>query len=63
MALAAAGFALLNFPFLAVWDQTATAFALPLLPTALFTIWAALIAALALASERGRRDGDGDDER
>ena len=32
---------------------------LPLLPVALFLVWAGLVAALALASERG----SGDDER
>ena len=59
VALAAAGLALFNFPLLIVWDQQATVLGLPLLPAALFLIWAALIAALALASERG----PGDDER
>jgi hypothetical protein len=61
VALCAAGLALFNFPLLIVWDQPATVFGLPLLPTALFAIWAGLIAALALASERG--SGGGDDER
>ena len=59
VALAAAGLALFNFPLLIVWDQAATVLGLPLLPVALFLIWAALIAALALAIERG----PGDDER
>ncbi|MFO1143607.1 MAG: hypothetical protein U1E59_14740 [Amaricoccus sp.] len=54
VALCAAGFALLNFPLLSLWDKDATIFGLPLLPTAIFAIWAALIAALALASERPR---------
>ena len=53
VALCAAGLALINFPLLIVWDQPVTVFGLPLLPTALFLIWAGLIAALALASERG----------
>lgn len=57
VALCAAGFALLNFPLLIVWDQPATVLGLPLLPIALFAIWAGLVAALALASEGG------DDER
>ena len=64
--LCAAGFGLLNFPLLAVWDQGAEILGLPMLPTVLFLIWAGLIVALALASERGRdgRDAgtDGDDE-
>lgn len=51
VALCAAGFMLFNFPLLIVWDQPATVLGLPLLPMALFAIWAGLIAALALASE------------
>jgi hypothetical protein len=62
VALAAAGLALFNFPLLIVWDQAASVLALPLLPTALFAIWAGLIAALALASERGPREDEGPDE-
>ena len=58
----AAGLALFNFPLLIVWDQAASVLGLPLLPVALFAAWAGLIAALALASERGRRDGEGGDE-
>jgi hypothetical protein len=56
LALCGAGLVLFNFPLLIVWDQDASLFGLPLLPTALFLIWAGLIAALALASEGG---GDG----
>ena len=56
IALAALGALAFNFPLLAVWDTQATVFGLPLLPVALFAIWAALIAALAVASERRRRD-------
>lgn len=51
VALCAAGFVLLNFPLLIVWDQPVTVLGLPLLPVALFAIWGGLIAALALASE------------
>ena len=58
VALAAAGLALFHFPLLLVWDQAATVLGLPLLPAALFLIWAALIAALALASEGGPGDGE-----
>jgi hypothetical protein len=61
VALCAAGFVLFNFPLLIVWDRPVTVFGLPLLPTALFGIWAGLIAMLALVSERG--SGGGDDER
>ena len=51
-ALFAAGLLLLNFPLLALWDQPFTVFGLPLFPTALFAVWAALIAALAVVMER-----------
>lgn len=59
LALCGAGFVLFNFPLLAVWDQGATVFGLPLLPVALFGIWAGLVAALAWASERGGPGGGG----
>ena len=52
LALFAVGVVAFNFPLLIVWDAPVTVLGLPLLPVALFTIWAALIAALALASER-----------
>lgn len=52
LALAAAGLLAFNFPLLMVWDADVTVFGLPLLPVALFAIWAALIAALAFVSER-----------
>lgn len=51
LALWGAGLVLFNFPLLIVWNADATIFGLPLLPVALFTIWAGLIAALALVSE------------
>lgn len=51
-ALCGAGLVLFNFPMLIVWDRDATVFGLPLLPVALFVIWAALIAALAWLGER-----------
>lgn len=47
MALFAAALLLFNFPLLALWDRDATLWGLPLFPTALFAIWALLIAALA----------------
>lgn len=52
LALCGVGFVAFNFPLLIVWDADVTVFGLPLLPVALFAIWAALIAALAVASER-----------
>ncbi|QRG09474.1 hypothetical protein EZH22_05025 [Xanthobacter dioxanivorans] len=58
MALCGAGFLAFNFPLLMVWDADVTVFGLPLLPVALFAIWAALIVALAVASERRLRGAD-----
>ena len=52
LVLWAAGLVLFNFPMLIVWDRDITVLGLPLLPVALFAGWAALIAALAWASER-----------
>jgi hypothetical protein len=55
LALFCAGLGLFNFPLLALWDRELTVFGLPLFPTALFALWALLIAALALILE-GRDD-------
>lgn len=56
VALCAAGFALMNFPLLRLWDVEATVLGLPLLPVALFAIWGGLIAGLAwMTAQRGRR--------
>ena len=52
IALWGAGLVLFNFPMLIVWDRDATVLGLPLLPVALFVIWAALIGVLAWVSER-----------
>ena len=46
-----AGWALLSFPLLALWDHDATLFGLPLLPTMLFGVWALQIAAVAIIVE------------
>ncbi|MDO9480127.1 MAG: hypothetical protein Q8K34_07140 [Hydrogenophaga sp.] len=51
VALFFAGWALLNFPLLALWDHDAQIGGLPLFPLALFGIWALLIAALAWVVE------------
>jgi hypothetical protein len=53
VALFFAGLALFNFPLLALWDHDASWLGLPLFPTALFLIWALLIAGLGWAVERG----------
>jgi hypothetical protein len=55
LALFCAALALFNFPLLALWDRELTVLGLPLFPTALFVLWALLIAALALILE-GRDD-------
>ena len=52
VALFLAGWALLSFPLLALWDHDATVFGLPLLPTALFVLWALLISAAGWLVER-----------
>lgn len=59
LALCAAGVVLFNFPLLMVWDNPVTLFGLPLLPVALFAVWAVLIVALALVCEAGPRRGTG----
>ena len=53
MALLAAGALLFNFPLLALWDRDVLILGVPLFPAALFVIWAALIALLALIVEGG----------
>jgi hypothetical protein len=55
VALFFAGWALFNFPLLALWDRDALLWGLPLFPLALFAIWAVLIAVLAWVVERGAR--------
>lgn len=52
MGLFIIGWMSLNFPLLMLWDQPLTIFGLPLLPTALFSIWLGLIAALAWVMEK-----------
>jgi hypothetical protein len=53
VALFVAGLLLFNFPLLALWDHDLQIAGLPLFPTALFLLWAVLIAALAWVVERG----------
>ncbi|OGA97288.1 MAG: hypothetical protein A3E25_18490 [Burkholderiales bacterium RIFCSPHIGHO2_12_FULL_69_20] len=52
VALFAAALLLFNFPLLALWDHEVLWWGLPLFPTALFAVWALLIAALAVVMER-----------
>ena len=56
VALFVAGWVLLNFPLLALWDHNVLVLGLPLFPLALFLIWTLLIAALAWVMERGADD-------
>ena len=51
LALFAAGWLLLNFPLLALWDRDATLLGLPLFPTALFVLWAVLIVLTGVLTE------------
>ncbi len=58
VALFAAGWALLNFPLLTLWDRPVMVAGLPLLPLALFGGWALLIALAAWVAEApGDDDG------
>ena len=50
-ALFGAGWLLLNFPLLSLWDHPLTVWGLPLFPTALFVGWGVLIGALAWVME------------
>ncbi len=51
VALFAAGWALLNFPLLTLWDRPVMLAGIPLLPLALFGGWAVLIALAAWVAE------------
>jgi hypothetical protein len=51
IALFAAGWLALNFPLLTLWDRGLTVAGLPLLPTAVFCGWAALIGLAAWITE------------
>jgi hypothetical protein len=57
VALFVAGWLLLSFPLLALWNHDLRLWGLPLFPMALFVIWAGLIALLAWTLE-GRDSGD-----
>jgi hypothetical protein len=53
LALFAAGWLLLNFPLLTLWDRGIAVAGLPLLPLAVFGGWAVLIGAAAWIAESG----------
>ena len=57
LALFAAGWLLLNFPLLTLWDRGASVVGIPLLPAAVFIGWALLIGVAAWITET---PGDGD---
>ncbi len=59
VALFAAGWALLNFPLLALWDRPVTVAGIPLLPLAIFGGWALLIAVAAWVAEAPEDEGGG----
>lgn len=56
LALFGAGWALLNFPLLTLWDRTVVVAGIPLLPLALFGGWALLIAMAAWIAESPGED-------
>lgn len=56
LALFAAGWLLLNFPLLTLWDRGVMLWGLPLLPLAVFGGWAVLIGAAAWVAEAGCDD-------
>lgn len=54
VALCMLGLLLFNFPILALFNVTGTAFGVPLLYAYIFVAWAALIALMALVAESDR---------
>ena len=54
LAVFALGWLLLDFPLLALWDRDVAPLGIPLLPLAIFGIWALLIGAVAWLVERER---------
>ena len=58
VALFAAGWLLMNFPLLTLWDTGDTVLGIPLMPAALFGGWALLIGIAAWVSEASADDGE-----
>jgi hypothetical protein len=56
LALFAAGWGLLNFPLLTLWDHGVAVAGIPLLPAALFAGWGLLIGAAAWIVEAPGED-------
>jgi hypothetical protein len=53
LALFALGWLVLNAPLLALWDLDVVVLGVPAMPLAVYSGWAALIAAAAWIAERG----------
>ena len=53
VALCMLGMVMFNFPILALFNVSATAFGVPLLYAYIFAAWAALIGMMALVAESG----------
>jgi len=58
VALFAAGWLLMNFPLLTLWDRADTVLGIPLMPAALFCGWALLIGIAAWVSEAPADDAE-----
>ena len=58
LALFAAGWLLLNFPLLTLWDRGVTVAGIPLMPAALFGGWVLLIGIAAWIVEAPGDDSD-----
>ena len=58
LALFAAGWLLLNFPLLTLWDRGVTVASIPLMPAALFGGWVLLIGIAAWIVEAPGDDSD-----
>ena len=58
LALFAAGWLLLNFPLLTLWDRSVTVAGIPLMPAALFGGWVLLIGIAAWIVEAPGDDSD-----
>lgn len=58
LALFAAGWLLLNFPLLTLWDRGVTVAGIPLMPAALFGGWVLLIGIAAWIVEAPGNDSD-----
>ncbi len=58
LALFVAGWIAFSFPMLGLWDRAETLLGIPFFPLALFVVWALLIVAVGLITERSTHDAD-----